>query len=250
MSLNPWIRLYREALHDPKLVTLPDRQYRAWVNCLLIADDNGLLPSRRDVAVHMRVSLVDADNLLCDLVEAGLIDADSTSGPVTIYRLHGWKNRQYAHDTSAERMRKHRAKKRDVTRDVTGDGSDVTGDAIESESYSDTDTESPDLPSSLDAARAEGRNDQRGLNKFGGRRQDGRHEKILRRAEGLGVPVDDLTEKLNQQKVKNRSAYFTTLCVEWFEKRLPGIDEEVIRSALWGTEKQYAAVMNLMVHAP
>ena len=37
---NQWIRLYREALHDPKIVTLSDRQHRVWVNFLLMADDD------------------------------------------------------------------------------------------------------------------------------------------------------------------------------------------------------------------
>jgi hypothetical protein len=247
MSKQPWIRLYREALHDPKLVTLTDRQHRAWINCLLVASDTGALPSRRDIAVHMRMTMVDVEQLLCDLVEAELLDADSMNGPVTTYRIHGWSTRQYATDSSAERMRKHRAKRRDghVTSQVT---SHVTErDGIESDT--DTDKESLGLPSSLEAAREKKKNDQGVLSNFRGRRQGGRHEKIVRRAEGLGAPVDELVAAVNQHKPKNRSAYFTALCVEWFRRRLPGIDEQIIRDALWGTDAQYAVVINLMVQA-
>lgn len=246
MSANPWIRLYREALHDPKIVTLPDRQFRAWVNCLMIADDAGKLPSMRDIAVHMRTTAVEAEQLISSLVDAELIDMDAISGPVTTFKIHGWSTRQYASDSSAERMRKHRAKKRDVTGDATRDVTVRHSDVIESDT--DTDTESPDLPSSLEAARE--KNDQGDLNVVLGRRKDGRQEKIVRRAEGLGAPVDELTAAVNRHKPKNRSAYFTTLCVEWFRKRLPGLDEQVIRDALWGTDDQYAVVLSLMVTAP
>jgi len=86
---NPWIRLYRESLHDPKIVVLSDRQHRAWHNCLLIADDTGTLPAIRDIAVHMRMSVTDAEQMLVDLVEAELIDAAMLSGSRT-YRMHGW----------------------------------------------------------------------------------------------------------------------------------------------------------------
>lgn len=245
--MSRWFRYYDEALDDPKVQRLSGDLFKTWINLLCLASKSGgKLPSNDDIAFRLRISVQDAQLRTEDLIMAGLIDI----GPDRALSMHGWTERQYVSDTSSERVRKHRKNKAETP---CNDGETLPKrecNVIESESYSDTDTESPDLPSSLDAARAKGRNDQRGLNKFGGRRQDGRHEKIIRRAEGLGVPVDDLTERLNQQKVKNRSAYFTTLCVEWFETRLPGIDEDVIRSALWGTEKQYAAVMNLMVNAP
>lgn len=245
--MSRWFRYYDEALDDPKVQRLSGDLFKTWINLLCLASkSNGKLPSNDDIAFRLRISVQDAQLRTEDLIMAGLIDI----GPDRALSMHGWTERQYVSDTSSARVRKHRKNKAETPCNDDETLLKRECNVIESESYSDTDTESPDLPSSLDAARAKGRNDQRGLNKFGGRRQDGRHEKILRRAEGLGVPVDDLTEKLNQQKVKNRSAYFTTLCVEWFETRLPGIDEDVIRSALWGTEKQYAAVMNLMVHAP
>lgn len=104
---KPWIRLYRESLHDPKIVSLTDRQHRAWHNLLLIADDNGKLPSMRDIAVHLRMSAQDAEQLVCDLVEAELIDTDVLNGS-RAYEIHGWASRQFTSDSSTERVRKHR----------------------------------------------------------------------------------------------------------------------------------------------
>ncbi len=247
---NPWIRLYREALHDPKVVTLSDRQHRAWFNCLLIAGDDGKLPSKRDIAVHMRTTIVEAEQLICDLVEAGLIDADVMSGAVPVYSVHSWTKRQYASDSSAARVRKYREKKAETTCNGDETLQSRSRNGAESESDTETDTDTPGLPSSLEAARERKSDDQGILNNFLGRRKDGRQEKIMRRAEGLGLPVDDLVAAVNQHKPKNRSAYFTTLCVEWFRKRLPGLDEQIIRDALWGTDAQLAVVMNLMVQEP
>lgn len=229
MSRNPWIRLYREALHDPKLVTLPDRQFRAWVNCLLIADDTGLLPSRRDIAVHMRVSIVDVDNLLTDLVEAELIDADATSGPVIVYRMHGWKQRQYASDTSAERMRKHRAKKRDVTRDERPSPSDVTCDAIEpdSEPDSDTDTENKNTTPEVPAEVKVGFRFAQGGS--GSRDVSSRLKSI---AEGFGLNVHKLIDMASASHVETPNAYFRELVIAELRRELPRAPKPLLASAL------------------
>lgn len=120
MPLNPWIRLYREALHDPKIVTLSDRQHRAWHNCLLIADDTGYLPAMRDIAVHLRMSAQDAEQLIAELIDAELIDPAVVNG-VRTYRLHGWEKRQYTSDSSAGRMQRYRSKRRASGLPILGD---------------------------------------------------------------------------------------------------------------------------------
>ncbi len=146
MSKNPWIRLYRESLHDPKIVTLSDRQHRAWHNCLLIADDTGKLPPIRDIASDMRVSITDAEQILIDLVEAELIDAEMLDGART-YRLHGWAKRQYVSDSSTERSRKHRAKKPATAMQRCSDAT-VTPPDTDSESETDTERAVTPLPPS------------------------------------------------------------------------------------------------------
>lgn len=245
--MSRWFRFYDDALDDPKVQRLSPHLFKTWMNLLCLASKHdGKLPSNDDIAFCLRMSVQDAAQHVDDLILAGLVDIDSNGSKSP----HNWNGRQYASDSSADRVRKHRKNKAEKTcnGDVTLQKRNCNG--AESESDTESDTESHDLPSSLESARANEKNDQGVLNKFWGRRQDGRHEKIIRRAEGLGVPVDELTEKVNEHKPKNRSAYFTTMCVEWFRKRLPGIDEQIIRDALWGTEAQYAVVMNLMVAAP
>ncbi len=111
MSKQPWLRLYRDSLHNPKVVTLSDRQHRAWVNCMLMSDNDGYLPSLRDVAVHMRVTRADAEQLVCELVEAELIDPEMMDGQRR-YRLHDWQDHQAPSDNAAERMRNLREKRR------------------------------------------------------------------------------------------------------------------------------------------
>lgn len=141
MSKNPWIRLYRESLHDPKIVTLNDRQHRAWHNCLLMANDDGVLPPLRDIHVHMRTTPAEAEQLICELVEAELVDVEMLKGART-YSMHGWSKRQYLTDSSAERTRKYRAKKKAVTsRGSHGDG-DVTPPDTEADTDSEAETDS------------------------------------------------------------------------------------------------------------
>lgn len=244
--MSRWFRYYDEALDDPKVQRLSGDLFKTWVNLLCLASKSGgALPSNDDIAFKLRISVHDAQSRIEDLIMAGLIDI----GPDRALSMHGWAERQYVSDTSSERVRKHRKNKAETTCNNNETLQKRECNVIESESDTDTDTESPGLPSSLEAAREQKKNDQGILNKFGGRRHDGRQEKLLRRAEGLGVPVDELTARLNQHNPKNRSAYFTTLCVEWLRKRLPGIEEQVIRDALWGTDAQLAIVMNLMVQA-
>lgn len=239
---NPWLRLYREALHDPKLVTLPDRQHRAWFNCLLIADDTGKLPSNRDIAAHMRTTVVEAEQLICDLVEAGLIDVDAMGGAPT-YKMHGWSKRQYASDSSAERMKRHRAKKRDVT--VTA--SDVTSYVLESEPETETETENKFFPSEQDPARGEGNElgFDFGLMNGKGKREDIRT--IAARAEGLGLDAADLLGTTSRAKPKKPTAYMTALCVNRLKERLPGLDEQILRDALWGKPQPFATVSKLLL---
>lgn len=143
MTKQPWLRLYRASLHSPKIVTLSDRQHRAWHNCLLMADNDGKLPSMRDIAVHMRMTATDAEQLICELVEAGLVDPVMV-GTVRSYQMHDWNDHQQPSDNSAARVKKHRESKRN------GDVTAVkrSNHAIEPEPDLESDTElepEPDL---------------------------------------------------------------------------------------------------------
>lgn len=104
-----WFRFYTEAMHDPKIVTLSDRSFRSWINLLSMAAINdGVIPSTRDVAAHLRMTCRDAEDQINELLLAGLIDID----PHGKLAPHNWSKRQYKTDaqSSTARVQKHRAK--------------------------------------------------------------------------------------------------------------------------------------------
>lgn len=140
---QPWLRLYRSSLHNPKIVTLSDRQHRAWHNCLLISDNNGVLPSPRDIATHMRMTMTEAEQLICELVEAGLIDP-VMAGSRHSYVLHDWTDHQHPSDHSSSRMKNLRARRRDgvvTARDRHGDGSVLKSDVTDTDTDTDSEVE-------------------------------------------------------------------------------------------------------------
>lgn len=103
-----WFRLYAETLHDPKVLRLNDRQFRAWIGMLCMAADNsGSIPDSWSVACHLRMQPQDADDIITDLIEARLVDImpDGTMRP------HSWDKRQFVSDVSTNRVRKHREKR-------------------------------------------------------------------------------------------------------------------------------------------
>lgn len=236
--MTRWFRFYGEALNDHKVQSLSPELFKAWVNLLCTASFNdGVLPTVERLAFELRVSKHEMQSRIDELVLLGLIDirADKKLEP------HNWEKRQWKSDDSKDRVRKHRATKRHCNDDVT-----VT--VTPPESYTDTDTESYDLLSSKPHARSREGEDRKVVNKFLGMKDDRTKEKIVRRAEGMGINVDELTEACKQYGAKNRPAYFTTLCVERLQKALPGASDDLIRSALWDkSDDAYKTVLSLLM---
>lgn len=142
--MSRWFRFYDCALDDPKVQKLPGDLFKVWVNLLCVASrNNGALPAIDDLAFMLRQSSDTVSDMMSELMRVGLID-ESEQGLTP----HNWSERQYQSDSSAERMRKHRAMKRnsdvtDVTMcDVTGDGK-VT---LQNRYRADTDTEITSAP--------------------------------------------------------------------------------------------------------
>ena len=98
-----WFRMYHEARRDPKILQLPDWQFRIWWEILCIAAEFGgeirvvdlrrLLGRRRD---HV-------EKALKDLIEFGLLES---GGGLII--PHNWFGRQYRSDNSTVRVQRHR----------------------------------------------------------------------------------------------------------------------------------------------
>lgn len=111
-----WFRFYDEALDDPKVQRLSDALYRRWTDFLCVASRNSghITGDVESLAFIIRQTPVKVRAALDALDNAGLLDRDGDG-----YTPHGWRNRQYDSDSSAERMRRHRDKKRDGESDVT-----------------------------------------------------------------------------------------------------------------------------------
>lgn len=77
----------------------------------------GALPEIREVAYRLHVTESRASELIKQLVEVGLFD--NCDG---VFCPHNWNGRQFNSDGSAERMRRHRDRHRDVTSDTESDG--------------------------------------------------------------------------------------------------------------------------------
>lgn len=125
---------------------------------------------------------------------------------------------------------------------------DVERTLNHTESDTESDTKTLGLPSSATSARVI--EDLKNLNNAFGRRNDKTRtrERVVTRAEGLGLDVAGLTDACNRHKPRNRSAYFTALCVQRLRDLLPRVDEELLRSALWDADDtSYRAVMNLLM---
>lgn len=105
-----WFRLYHEALHDPKVQTLPLEQFKAWINLLCMASANtrrGVIPPVKDIAYTLRMSEARARSIVDALVTCGLIDRDGQGE----LRPHNWEVRQPPTDDINGRVAKWRAGK-------------------------------------------------------------------------------------------------------------------------------------------
>lgn len=105
-----WFRLYHEALHDPKVQTLPLEQFKAWFNLLCMASANprrGVIPPVKDVAFTLRMSEVRARSIVDALVTCGLINRDGQGE----LRPHNWEVRQPPTDDINGRVASWRARK-------------------------------------------------------------------------------------------------------------------------------------------
>lgn len=106
-----WFRVYIDLVDDPKAQMLPDALFRALINLWCLAAANGgLLPPVEEIAFKLRMKPDRAYSILGELRKARLLD-DSETGT----RPHNWDGRQFRSDTSNERVKRHRERRRNVT---------------------------------------------------------------------------------------------------------------------------------------
>lgn len=104
--MSRWFRFYAEAMRNPKVLRLSDKDFRLWVNLLAVASENdGHIPADDVLKLVLGMRLDHLKGGLNRLISGGLIDALDDG-----YEPHHWSKFQYKSDTSTERVQKHRAK--------------------------------------------------------------------------------------------------------------------------------------------
>ena len=115
MAGNYWVKLYQEILDDPKIGRLRVSLKWRFVECLLVAGENGedgLLPETADMAWRLRA---DAEMLETDLTELGAGGLlDMVDGR---WRVTKFKTRQEP-SKAALRMRRYRERKKEAKKEA------------------------------------------------------------------------------------------------------------------------------------
>jgi hypothetical protein len=243
MSGNRWFRFYAEAMNDPKVDRLQPSLYKTWVKllCLACTHAKGHLPSVDDIAYHFRLSVADAQQQIDELILADLIDIlpGGTLSP------HNWGTRQYVSDKSADRMRKHREKKKsdgqcDVTHTVT-----VTPPE---QSRTDTDTElaPTPLPPSREVKEQVFKFELKGQGKGNGSEV---RKFTLERAEGFGLDVTAILAEAQKGKPSSLDAYFRSICRRKLKEKIPHVADEVLKAAFERDGNAFALVCAAILEA-
>lgn len=108
-----WLRIYTSVLKPTdKTREVDDRAFRRWIYTLCAYKDNGgVMPTIKALSRCFGCTEQQAQVALDELVRAGLLD-QSADGGIT---PHDWDEMQFESDSSTERTRKFREKKRHIS---------------------------------------------------------------------------------------------------------------------------------------
>ena len=115
--MSRWFRFYDDAFDNPKVASLSDHMFRVWMRILCIASKNdGKLGQRWTLAARLVDKKCRSMRYITALIDMGLLD--EIDGELT---PHNWFTRQYKSDSSRDRVRAYRERKRNanVTLHVT-----------------------------------------------------------------------------------------------------------------------------------
>lgn len=106
MANYPWFRMYSEFATDPKVQKLSESYQRRFVMLLCMRCSNGCVTLHdEDVAFQLRISDAEWLETKTVFILKNLSDNDNN--------IIAWDKRQYISDSSATRVAKHRAKRKD-----------------------------------------------------------------------------------------------------------------------------------------
>jgi hypothetical protein len=114
MKSMPWFRLYSEFIHDPKMRRMPIAHRYAFIVLLCLASEatvRGVISGLEDddFAYELEVEVEDWLSLKAKFRVKGLIEI----GEGNAVFISNWDERQFESDSSTERSRKHREKKKE-----------------------------------------------------------------------------------------------------------------------------------------
>lgn len=130
---NPWFRMYAEFAHDPKVQMMPEAMQRRYIMLMCMRCSNALVTLHdEEIAFHLRINAAELAETKALFVTKGFID--------DTWNLLNWEKRQFASDSSAQRVAKHRAAKKAAAKVASND--EVTLPQQKSNALdTDTDTE-------------------------------------------------------------------------------------------------------------
>lgn len=103
---NQWFRMYAEFAHDPKVQMLSETDQRRYVMLLCIRCNGDVTLQDSEVAFQLRISNEEWVATKGILVDKNLVTEDN--------KPTAWDKRQFASDSSAARVAKHRAKAKEA----------------------------------------------------------------------------------------------------------------------------------------
>lgn len=105
--MSRWFRFHADAMRNPKVARLSDKEFRLWVELMAVAAENeGIIPPLDDLKHLLKRRLDHLSTGVERLISIGLIDALAVG-----YEPHNWSKFQYKSDVSTDRVHKHRAKR-------------------------------------------------------------------------------------------------------------------------------------------
>lgn len=127
---NQWFRLYAEFATDPKVQMMSEADQRRFIMVLCLRCSNGDVTLQDDeIAFQLRISNEEWAQTKARFLAKGLINDDN--------KPTAWDRRQFVSDSSAERVRKHRDKKKQAAKRVCN----VTATPPEADTEADTEAE-------------------------------------------------------------------------------------------------------------
>lgn len=102
---NPWFRMYSEFATDPKVQMMSEADQRRFLMLLCLRCSNGDVTLQDDeIAFQLRITVDEWTQTKSTFLSKGLINEHN--------QPTAWDRRQFISDSSAERVRRHRAKKK------------------------------------------------------------------------------------------------------------------------------------------